>query len=1443
VRQRWSRTPWATGRRTFRPLLERLEDRTAPAVFTVTSANDPFFPSPGDGSLREAIIQSNAATPGPNGIIFNIPSSVAGTTIQINIAGSALPAITTPVRIDGTTEATFQKVTTPGPPLILLNGAFAGFFANGLNINVGGCTVLGLTINSFALSGINIKGSNATGNQIVGDFLGTNATGSAAAKNFIGISIIGGASNNTIGGVLSSQFNTISGNTFGVDIENSNTTGNLVEGNFIGTTSTGTASLPNLQGVRIDLGASGNMVGGLVIGNLIAGNTQVGVELTGSGTTANIVENNFIGINNLGTVLPNGDGVAIDTGATGNTVGGTALAARNVISGNSSLGIGIADVTTTGNVVEGNFIGTNVGGTAAAANPTGVVIDFGASANTIGGTAAAARNIISGNSNIGVDIADGNTTGNVVEGNFIGTDVSGSTAVANLIGVKLEFGTVNNLIGTPGAGNVISGNATGIDVQDGSTMANLVQGNFVGTNNAGTAAIPNGFGVEIQNGATNNTIGGTDFSAGNVISGNTGAGIVIASHGTTGNLVQGNAIGTNLRGTGIMPNGNGVVVESQASGNFIGSTLNGSAGGNIIAYNTVAGVEIGGTATDKAVNNAVLSNFIFGNGGLGIDLGADGVTANGSAPRTGPNNFQNYPVLTGFSSNSRIITGTLGGSLPNSLYRIEFFGSASVDASGHGQGQDYLGFVAVRTDNSGNAAFSFNVVGPTNFPFISTTATDPNGNTSEFSDAPLSVTLTMGPATEGVAFSGGVAQLTDSDPKGSNFTAVINWGDGTTSPASTAGGTIVPGLSNTFQVLGSHTFVDESATNIVTVTVTDAETASGNSAAASLAIAVADAPLTMGNATVAALAGVAFNGILGSLSDAGDISDLSATILWGDGTTTAGTLTSTGSGSATVSGMHTYAQAGSYSLQVKVADQGGASVTAFDNVTVAPNATATHFSVSAPASAAAGAPFTITVTALDSTNHVVPGYLGTASFTSSDALATLPAKYTFTGGDSGSHQFAGVVLQTAGSQTLTATDTVTAAITGSATVVARGLTALSRTPSFAEGIAATAVVASFTDADPLDTPGDYTASIQWGDGSKSSGAIVPNAAGFDVSGTHTYAEEGSDAIVVTIQDVGAESAIAHSTATVAGGVVLQGLGNDIIVFGHKNFSGTLATFTDPDSIGTTTPYAATIAWGDGTTSAGTITLTTVFTVSGSHTYAAFTDTKQITITVTDNSGAESFAVTDTAVDPPFPGSPNQLYVAQLYHDLLHRAADDAGLAYWSGQLDQGASRTQIALAITSSDEYRGDLVEGLYSKYLRRQADAGGLAYFTNQLARGATAEAVAAQITGSDEYFHQRGGGTTAGFLTALYEDALGRAVDPTGQAAFGGLLAQGVTRDQVAAAIFSSGEYRQDLLQADYQALLLRPADATGLAVFGDALAHGVRDEAILALMAGSGEYFQRL
>src|SRR6185503_12156182 len=174
----------------------------------------------------------------------------------------------------------------------------------------------------------------------------------------------------------------------------------------------------------------------------------------------------------------------------------TVAAARNVISGNSLNGVGMQDFDGFGNVVRGNFIGTDKNGTAALGNSgSGVCISISTSNNTVGGTTAAERNVISGNNTDGVDFLTG-AAGNQVMGNFIGTNVSGTFALGNgLDGVFINNAPSNKIGGTsPGAGNVISGNTVfnGVDVLGAGSTGTLVQGNFIGTDVSGSIALGNG---------------------------------------------------------------------------------------------------------------------------------------------------------------------------------------------------------------------------------------------------------------------------------------------------------------------------------------------------------------------------------------------------------------------------------------------------------------------------------------------------------------------------------------------------------------------------------------------------------------------------------------------------------------------------------------------------------------------------------------------------------------------------------------------------------------------------------------------------------------------------------------------------------------------------------------------------------------------------------------
>ena len=389
-------------------------------------------------------------------------------------------------------------------------------------------------------------------------------------------------------------------------------------------------------------------------------------------------------------------------------------------------------------IVEGNFIGTDVTGTMALGNTDGVSV--GTANNRIGGTTPAARNLISGNGGKALGIAGLDSDGNVVQGNLIGTDVTGLVALGNT-GNGVALGSIagtNNLIGgtAPGARNVISGNATGVIL--GLANGNRVQGNFIGTDITDTVALGNNTGVGIG-ASDNNIIGGTAPGAGNVISGNTLSGVSIGN-GSNGNQVEGNSIGTDETGSIDVGNGGrGVFMGPNVSNNTIGGLVPGAA--NIIAYNRIAGVTVVGTAS---TGNAILSNAIFANDpffgipGLGIDLAANssdrgGVTPNdpGEDGDTGGNNLQNFPELTSAVSTpgNTTIEGTLN-STATTTFTLEFFANIACDPSGFGEGEALFGWTDVTTNVLGDV--SFMVTFPIPVPsgdFVTATATsENNGN-------------------------------------------------------------------------------------------------------------------------------------------------------------------------------------------------------------------------------------------------------------------------------------------------------------------------------------------------------------------------------------------------------------------------------------------------------------------------------------------------------------------------------------------------------------------------------------------------------------------------------------------------------------------------------------------------------------------------------------------
>lgn len=516
--------------------------------------------------------------------------------------------------------------------------------------------------------GIQIGGVGTSFNRVMGNYVGLNLNG-AALGNGLGVVVNLGATYNYIGtdgdgandaaerNIISGQFSAVDG--IGIQIAGTGTNFNRVAGNFIGTDPSGLLAVPNQIGVVVNLGAAHNIIGtnadgvsDLLERNIASGNTTgqgIGVQVSGIGTSNNLVTGNYIGINAAGSPLSNHIGVIVNLGASYNVIGtngdgvGDSIEG-NVVCGNTGgegIGVQISSSGTTNNRVAGNKIGTDATGNVGVSNSIGVIINLGAQHNIIGTNGDGVndlleRNIISGQSvgeGIGVQISSVNTSNNRIAGNYIGINAAGTAAIRNHVGILINLGATNNLIGTNSDGvadymerNIISGNTTalgegvGVQISLSGTSGNRVSGNWIGLNPTNTAVIPNNLGVVINLGASNNIIGTNadnlrDSLERNVISGNT-IGVRLGNLTTTGNLVAGNYIGSDARG--IFDFGNttdGVVVSAVGAGNVIGGSVSSAA--NWIRFNDRYGVQISGA------DSAVRGNTITSNGRAGIYIKAD----------------------------------------------------------------------------------------------------------------------------------------------------------------------------------------------------------------------------------------------------------------------------------------------------------------------------------------------------------------------------------------------------------------------------------------------------------------------------------------------------------------------------------------------------------------------------------------------------------------------------------------------------------------------------------------------------------------------------------------------------------------------------------------------------------------------------------------------------
>jgi len=384
-------------------------------------------------------------------------------------------------------------------------------------------------------------------------------------------------------------------------------------------------------------------------------------------------------------------------------------------------------------VIEGNFFNTDPTGATLLGNSTAIRIT--GSRNLVGGTTPAARNILAGGDFGSIELMIGGD-GNKVKGNYLGLDASGTVPLqgenggSNGINLSAQGLSTNTLIGgdEPGAGNVIVAHATAI-VLGGGVSGTTIQGNLIGTDPASTIVIAGAVGISTNNGPSDTLIGGVTAGAGNVFAGLNPA--VYLGDGATGVAIKGNHFGVDASGTRPLPNyGNAIVLQVPGTnGSIIGGIEPGAA--NTIAYNCGQGVLL----TFGPNHWPILGNSIHSNRGLGISLSGGTPTENDDGDGdTGANDLQNYPVITSavVAGGTAMVSGTLN-STPSTVFRLEFFASTFCDASGHGEGQQFIGTADVTTDPHGDASF-----GPLAFPApddadITATATDPAGNTSEFS--------------------------------------------------------------------------------------------------------------------------------------------------------------------------------------------------------------------------------------------------------------------------------------------------------------------------------------------------------------------------------------------------------------------------------------------------------------------------------------------------------------------------------------------------------------------------------------------------------------------------------------------------------------------------------------------------------------------------------------
>lgn len=687
---------------------------TFAATITVNSNGDARVPGDGSCDLMEAIDNSNQDADNSGGdcvggsgvddINFNIG---AGDAQVITLASSAVDIISA-VNIDGTTQPGVTPAScSPRNLYISVDGGgntqkIFYFLAGSENSTVKGLNLYGTTVAAVDIATDNIT---VTCNNIGTDLAGMAVAPNVNQDNGIRFET---ATLSHIGGVGEVDRNLISGNTnSGLSMFDS--TGNFISGNYVGTDVTGTVAIPN-GGIGIDLfNSDNNLIGGSIAGegNLVSGNNSIGVNINSS--DLNTIKGNYIGVNAAGTSEIHNAYDGINVFDSVNTViGGAALPTeRNVISGNNGQGINLNTANNT--TIQGNYIGLDFSGSLIIPNQYNGINLFQSNSCTIGGANLGEGNVVAGatsGSGINLNISDLN----VVKGNLLGVDATGTVAFGNAYdGISIFTANSNTIGGSlPGERNIISGNlGNGINIGDGDL--NMIQGNYIGTDITGTLALANTYsGVNIGGGVGTrdlNVIGGNRLSGeGNVISGNSQSGVSL--YATTNTTIRGNLVGLTADGLSGLGNANNGLNANQSNDMLVGGAVAGE--GNVFSANLQAGMGI-----SESSNVTVFGNYIGTDVNGTNDLGntQDGIQANQvTLSNIGGPNAGERNIIAGngngpFSSSAII----LAGDSTDNFIRGNYLG---LDVAGNPLGNDGFGVNLGGQNNTvgGSAAGEGNVM-------------------------------------------------------------------------------------------------------------------------------------------------------------------------------------------------------------------------------------------------------------------------------------------------------------------------------------------------------------------------------------------------------------------------------------------------------------------------------------------------------------------------------------------------------------------------------------------------------------------------------------------------------------------------------------------------------------------------------------------------------------